>query len=313
MNFKAFNISIQGYSHIKNNKECQDYSTSFSDESMAIAITADGHGSPIYLRSAKGAEFATTSAEKNIKHFVKNINKKQFLKNQDALLNKLEQSIINDWNQLVINDWKQHPFTRAELSTIDVKMADSYTLAETQYHQPHQRYNAEKTIVTAYGTTLIATAVTKDYWFGIHIGDGKCATIHSQGDFLQPIPWDERCFLNITTSMCDTNVLNNFRHFASEHIPVAIIACSDGIDDSFNTDEQLNQLYKTILYSFANTDFEEAKNNLQDYLPRLSAKGSGDDVSIAAILDMDSLSELEIIKQFDIEKEKERKIKEDKR
>ena len=41
-------------------------------------------------------------------------------------------------------------------------------------------------------------------------------------------------------------------------------------------------------------------------MPRLSAKGSGDDVSIAAILDLDLLPELDIVKEFDREKEKAR-------
>ncbi len=46
-----------------------------------------------------------------------------------------------------------------------------------------------------------------------------------------------------------------------------------------------NNLYKTVLYSFASSDFDSAVTDLSDYLPRLSAKGSGDDVSIAAVLD----------------------------
>ena len=41
-------------------------------------------------------------------------------------------------------------------------------------------------------------------------------------------------------------------------------------------------------------------------MPRLSAKGSGDDVSVAAILDMNLIPELPIVKEFDREKEKAR-------
>ena len=65
-------------------------------------------------------------------------------------------------------------------------------------------------------------------------------------------------------------------------------------------------IYKTILYSFGTSEFERAKNDLKDYLPRLSAKGSGDDVSIAAIFDFDIVPELEVVKDFDREKEKAR-------
>ena len=84
----------------------------------------------------------------------------------------------------------------------------------------------------------------------------------------------------------------------------AVFVGSDGIDDCFNNNEQLYNLYKTVLYSFVTTDFKEACEGLADYLPRLSAKGSGDDVSIAALLDMDSISELSIVKDYDKSKEK---------
>ncbi len=44
MNIKAFNLSIQGASHIKNNIVCQDASISHFDENYAIATVCDGHG-----------------------------------------------------------------------------------------------------------------------------------------------------------------------------------------------------------------------------------------------------------------------------
>jgi hypothetical protein len=42
-------------------------------------------------------------------------------------------------------------------------------------------------------------------------------------------------------------------------------------------------------------------------LPRLSAKGSGDDVSLAVVLDMDTIGNIDAVKSFDVEKEKARK------
>jgi len=146
--------------------------------------------------------------------------------------------------------------------------------------------------------------MNEDYWFAIHIGDGKCVAINHAGEFKQPIPWDPKCFLNATTSICDSDAIDNFRHFYSDKLPAAVFVGSDGIDDCFNNNEQLYNLYKTVLYSFATTDFKEACEGLADYLPRLSAKGSGDDVSIAALLDMDSISELSIVKDYDKGKEK---------
>ena len=116
----------------------------------------------------------------------------------------------------------------------------------------------------------------------------------------------QKCFLNATTSICDSDALNRFRSFFSEKLPVAVFVGSDGIDDCFSTEEQLNNLYKTVLYSFASSDFDSAVTDLSDYLTRLSAKGSGDDVSIAAVLDLDKIGEIDAVREFDKDKEKAR-------
>ena len=52
------------------------------------------------------------------------------------------------------------------------------------------------------------------------------------------------------------------------------------------------------------TEFDEAINDLHDYLPRLSAKGSGDDVSVAVMIDFDRISDIDEVREFDKEKEK---------
>lgn len=292
MNAKSFNLSAQGASHIKKNKECQDASESYFDEKMAIAIVCDGHGGDDYMRSAVGSTLAAAVAKKNIINFLNAITKEQFWAKPENNMKNLEASIINGWNEAIYMHFAQNPFTEAELSGISEKARKKYT--------------QDVRIESAYGTTMIAVAMTKEFWFGIHIGDGKCVAVNSEGKFVQPIPWDPKCFLNATTSICDSDALERFRHFYSEKLPAAVFVGSDGIDDCFSNNEQLHNLYKTILYSFGTSEFENAKNDLRDYLPRLSAKGSGDDVSIAAMFDFDIVPELEVVKDFDREKEKAR-------
>lgn len=292
MNAKSFNLSVQGASHIKKNKECQDASVSFYDDKMAVAIVCDGHGGDDYMRSAAGSTFAAAVARKNIVNFLNAITKEQFFANPEKNMKNLEASIINGWNEAIYMHFNQTPFTEAELSGVSEKARKKYT--------------QDGRIESAYGTTLIAVAMTNEFWFGIHIGDGKCVAVNPEGKFVQPIPWDPKCFLNATTSICDSDALERFRHFYSEKLPVAVFVGSDGIDDCFSNNEQLHNLYKTILYSFGTSEFEEAKDGLKDYLPRLSAKGSGDDVSIAAMFDFDLVPELEVVKEFDREKEKAR-------
>lgn len=275
MNFKAFHMSERGESHLHDGRVCQDSSSSFSDECGTVAVVSDGHGGCDYVRSQIGSAMACEAAVKNIRRLFENISPEAFLAEPDMMLIQLEAAIINDWNESVRSHYEANPFTEEELDCVSEK-------AGASYRSGHR-------IERAYGATLIAAAVTRDYWFGIQIGDGKCAAFDEAGICTQPIPWDEKCFLNKTTSICGSDALRDFRHFYSEKIPTAVFMGSDGIDDSFKNEEDMYDFYKTILYAFSISDYTQAVDELKAYLPRLSKEGSADDVSIAAWMDMDVL------------------------
>ena len=275
MNFKAFHMSERGESHLHDGRVCQDSSASFSDECGTVAVVSDGHGGCDYVRSQIGSAMACKAAVKNIRRLFENISPEAFLAEPDMMLTQLEAAIINDWNESVRSHYEANPFTEEELDCVSEK-------AGAAYFSGHR-------IERAYGATLIAAAVTRDYWFGIQIGDGKCVAFDEAGICTQPIPWDEKCFLNKTTSICGSDALRDFRHFYSEKIPTAVFMGSDGIDDSFKNEEDMYDFYKTILYAFSISDYTQAVDELKAYLPRLSKEGSADDVSIAAWMDMDVL------------------------
>ena len=78
MNAKSFNLTAQGASHIKKNKECQDASLSYQDENCAIAVVCDGHGGDDYVRSAIGSKFASAIAKKTYRSFYLEWTRKSF-------------------------------------------------------------------------------------------------------------------------------------------------------------------------------------------------------------------------------------------
>ena len=100
-----------------------------------------------------------------------------------------------------------------------------------------QNLNPEK----IYGCTLMCYVQTSTYWFAFQIGDGKCFAFTEDGKWLEPIPWDEQCFLNKTTSMCDSRAIDEFRYcYQGDGVyPMAIFLGSDGIDDSFGANENI--------------------------------------------------------------------------
>lgn len=282
MKAKSFNISVQGASHIRKNKVCQDSSKSSGynaeENGFYYAVVCDGHGGDDYIRSEFGSKFAAEAAGDRIWTFMEQATTDLMRKDADRQLRYLTDSIVHDWRQRVREHVLEFPFTDEELEKVSAKARDRYS------DEANERY------FPAYGTTLIAVAWTDNYWFGIHIGDGKCVAVDKSGQFFQPIPWDSQCYLNVTTSMCDKNAVNNFRHCYSTELPAAVFVASDGIDDCFTSDEKMYNLYRTMLYSINKNGLEETVAEFKDYLPRMSAQGSGDDMSVAAILNLEAIA-----------------------
>ena len=274
--FDGFAFSSQGYNHIKTGKECQDASGVLVNDLMSIIVVADGHGSDNYPRTKLGAEFAVGVATQSIECFVKNLNDSQevfdYDDKQNVQLTDLAKNILLNWHSMVESDLEVNPFTDDEL----VNVSDKHK----------QMYMSEDTVskAKAYGTTLIAICITPEYWFGIHLGDGKCISFNDKLVCSEPIPWDDDCQANITTSLCDSKAIDEFRFFKSRELPWAVFIGSDGIDDSYASETELQNLYRTIFLLFYEQDREKAKETVKEFLPGFSQNGSGDDVSIAGLV-----------------------------
>lgn len=267
-----FAFSEQGYNHIKSDKVCQDSSGHYSDDLMAVVVVADGHGSDNYPRTDRGSSFAVEATIAAIREFVKTVEESaiDISVDSESYLEQLAKNILANWYAAVDADLEKYPFSEEELS----KVSDKYK----------KRYMSGQRQEKAYGTTLIAACQTENYWFGLQIGDGKCVCISQNGSMCEPIPWDEDCQANITTSICDSEAIDEFRYFFTKECPVATLMGTDGIDDSYANSEEMYVLYRSILAIFAEHGRETGETEIQAFLPGLSRKGSGDDVSIAGIV-----------------------------
>lgn len=317
----VFNITKMGASHKERGKPCQDYSLSWEseDKKCQVAIVCDGHGGDTYVRSEIGSKLAANIALDNIRSFISSTSAKMFLgknaavtarpeeddslfpktqihskkdlteieiqqqeqdkafyaavesvREQDCLFNRLFASIYLQWLNAIQKDADDHPFTEEEKSHLK---------------------NAK--IVKAYGSTLMAFVRTPLYWFAFHIGDGKLVVCDRNMTWREPVPWDCNCFLNVTTSLCNSNPIPLFRYAFSGvgDFPSAVILGSDGLDDSWGTMDLLQNFYSQTLSIFDKLGEEQAVKELAEYLPELSKKASKDDMSMAGIIDMDEIKD----------------------
>lgn len=298
---KHFSFSCQGESHKSIAKPCQDNSLSYSENGLAIAIVCDGHGGERYFRSDVGSQFCVNLTLQAIKQFVADVNKDLFigspftqgktiyertpydsLNETDKSLRHLFSHIIFTWNKKIEEYTNLNPPTEVEL----VKVNPIYI----------EDLKKRKSLEKIYGCTLMAYVQTPLYWFAFHLGDGKCISFHNDKTEIwkEPIPWDERCFLNKTTSICDSCALDEFRYCyqGNGEFPVAVFLGSDGMDDSFGPIENLADFYMQILKMLSEKDEEDANLTIKETLPLLSRKGSQDDMSVAYIYNQEKLKEL---------------------
>lgn len=273
-NYYTFHCSEQGYNHIKVNKVNQDASGSMVYRDAAIVVVADGHGSDDYPRTDRGSHFAVSAAMNATKEFIDAIydNQIDISDSWESYLEQLAKNILAKWHCQVEDDVSCEPFDTEELKAVGKEY-------KIKYQSPN--YYAK-----AYGTTLILACITSEFWFGMQIGDGKCVAVSRTGEITEPIPWDDKnCHQNVTTSICDDKAINEFRFCFSKEPPVAVFMGSDGVDDSYASEEELHELYRSILVIFAENGAEIGEKEVSEYLPVLSRKGSGDDISIAGLID----------------------------
>lgn len=278
IDIKSFDCRCQGESHKATEKPCQDFSLSETTQDYSIAIVSDGHGGTRYYRSDVGARLLCEVVARCLSEFAKGVPEATFHGKPyttvgigDTMPPELQQlfgAIVVGWRKSVMEHANHYPLNETEKAIVI----------------PQNEHEWEKT----YGCTLIAALRTSSYWLAFQVGDGKCVAIKHDGSPFEPIPWDKRCFLNKTTSICDTDALARFRccYGGKDTAPVAIFLGSDGIDDSFGEEANLYNFYMQLAKGFVQDDYEATVSDLEQSLPILSRRGSQDDMSVAGIYDL---------------------------
>ena len=286
----VFNATALGAGHIKENKPCQDYSVSWQakNSDAVVLVVCDGHGGDTYVRSDVGSRLAGEIALKCVQMFfpskdfdwicghkgaVVSCEAEEYraqrigIHEQNAVFQALFRTIYDRWEYAIEEDAKKNPFTEEEKKRL-----------------------GDKSLVKAYGTTLMVYAQTERFWFAFQIGDGRMVACDADGVWRQIVPWDEDCFLNHTTSLCTPNPVSRFRYAfdGTGSKPMAVFCCSDGVEDSFGdyevAPERLHGYFDSLAEVFVKDGKALTLERLNEFLPRLSEAGSKDDMSIAGFL-----------------------------
>lgn len=172
---------------------CQDRYRIYQDGDKHLLIAADGHGSPPYTRSGLGARFACAAAEAALKAPAANI----------------RAAIKDRYDTMVEKHLAFHPLEDWELARLG--------------QLPHR---------AAYGTTLLAAALESSRTTLYQLGDGEIYALGADGQLLPPLPDDEFCQGNLTSSLSNGRcfVLQHWRTIRYDTPVAAVLLLTDGCE-----------------------------------------------------------------------------------
>ncbi len=261
----VFGESVQGASHIRNGKECQDSLKKVEkDENTVILAVADGHGSDSCPYSKTGSYVAVNVFCKILGDYLDTYGEQPellltFLKREGDT--KVAQAIDAEWKRRVL---KIHASCKRE-AVLDAKG------------------NKDKeAIYKMYGSTLLGLVITKEFLFAFQLGDGDIIKVSETG--VQNIIEAEKILGTETHSLSKAESWKKAVTFIkkqeeNERLPVMYMLSSDGMANSFKNDDEFK---KTCSDYFALLNEHGAKavsDNLKTWLSETSELGCGDDIT----------------------------------
>lgn len=273
----VFHATVQGYSHQLSGLICQDSSGSVEMPGIGACafVAADGHGDPACLRSDVGSRAAVEVANACLSEFAKAIAGQEdslFGEAASGMLDDLRHNVITRWQAWVTAHYAEHPLDQAAWESLSERAQ-----LITRERPAH-----------LYGTTLVAGVLLPHALVLLQQGDGCCVVVHQDGTPSMPVPEDERCVGNMTTSLCDVDASQSMRSAVIDLRQSQLLCCvvgSDGVDKSLYGTSGLYDFVDGLMLDSLTVPAEQLlEPRLLESLNSLSQWGSGDDASLAGFV-----------------------------
>lgn len=265
MTQSVFGESVQGASHIRNGRECQDSLKKVErDEGTVILSIADGHGSDSCPYSKNGSCAAVNVFCKILGDYLDTYSGQPemlmtFLKREGDT--KVAQEIDKEWKRRIL---KIHSKYKRDI------ILDAEGNKDTD------------AIYKLYGSTLIGLVIAKEFLFAFQLGDGDIIKVSEMG--VENVIEADKLLGIETHSLSKTESWKKAvtiikKQGENRKLPVMYMLASDGMANSYKNDEEFKKTC-TDYYELLNEHGVKAvADNLRQWLGETSELGCGDDIT----------------------------------
>jgi serine/threonine protein phosphatase PrpC len=282
--------SVIGANHQRAKQPNQDAISWFPPDAKTgpagtiLLAMSDGHGRAKYIRSDEGARIAVETMITILRDLLVGTADTGGETSRAIGLSvikqlaeeKIPQLLVREWSERVREQVREHPFTTKE--TTPLLEREGAATVDAVQNNP----------ILAYGTTIIAVAITPSFILYLQLGDGDILVVSERGEVSRPISEDKRLFANETTSLCTRHAWRDMR-FAVQpvqdmgHIPALILVATDGYNNSFQNEAAFLKVGSDIRDLLYAEGIEKVRTSLKGWLEQATQDGSGDDITVGII------------------------------
>lgn len=262
---QVFGASVQGASHVRSGRECQDSLKKVVKDSGAVILAvADGHGSDSCPYSKTGSFVAVNVFCKIMGDYLDTYAGQTemlftFLKREGDT--KIAQEIDAEWRRRILR--------------LHAKCKREIPLNEGGGREKEAVYKL-------YGSTLLGLLITKEFLFAFQLGDGDIMKVSEAGVYnvieADKILGTETHSLSKPESWKKAITLIRKRE-ENEQRPVMFLLSTDGLSNSYKNDGEFRKTCLDYYVLLKEHGVRAVSDQLNTWLRETSEMGCGDDIT----------------------------------
>ncbi|MDE6212613.1 MAG: protein phosphatase 2C domain-containing protein [Lachnospiraceae bacterium] len=265
MTRSVFGASVQGASHIRNGKECQDSLKKLQrDHDTVILAVADGHGSDACPYSKAGSHTAVNVFCKILGDYLDT-----YAGQPEMLFTFLKREGDTKIAREIDAEWKR-------------RILRIHTKQKRDIPKDTENNSDKDAVYRMYGSTLLGLVLTEEFLFAFQLGDGDIIKVSETG--IYHIIEGDKILGTETHSLSKAESWKKAVTFIKkqkddELLPVMYMLSSDGLANSYKNDEEFQKTCRDYYTLLNEHGVKAVSDNLKTWLQETSELGCGDDIT----------------------------------